>query len=88
MQYGAEIGWPWMNTAATMIEIPSSGRYRAPDGWKSGDWLIVIKGKRLKSVFDQIAEARRLSVKVTDGDVEDPKPVIDSITVVEHDLGD
>lgn len=88
MQYGAEIGWPWMNPAATRIEIPTSGRYRTPDGWKSGEWLVVVEGKRLEPVFDQIAEARRLSLKVTEGDVPEPKPVIGALSVLEHDLGD
>ena len=41
-----------------------------------------------ESVFDQIAEARRLSVKVTEGEVPKDKPVIDSIKVEVHDLGD
>lgn len=81
MQYGGEIGWPWMNLAATVIEIPSSGRVRRPEGWKSGEWLVTIRGKRLESVFDQIAEARRLSVRATEGEVPADKPVIDSITV-------
>jgi hypothetical protein len=81
MQYGGEIGWPWMNLAATVIEIPSSGRVRRPEGWKLGEWLVTIRGKRLESVFDQIAEARRLSVRATEGEVPADKPVIDSITV-------
>jgi hypothetical protein len=81
MQYGGEIGWPWMNHAGTRIEIPSSGRVRSAKGWVSGEWLVVIKGKRLEVVFDQIAEARRLSVRATEGDVPDPKPVIESISV-------
>lgn len=81
MQYGGEIGWPWMNPAATRIEIPSSGRVRRGDKWVSGEWLAVVVGKRLEPVFDQIAEARRLSLRVTDGDVPEPKPIIGSLSV-------
>lgn len=81
MQYGGEIGWPWMNKAATRIEIPSSGRVRRNGKWVSGEWLAVVEGERLGMVFDQIAEARRLSVQITEGDVQEPKPIISSISV-------
>ena len=86
VQYGAQIGWPWMNTDGTVIEIPAAGRVRKDGEWKSGEFLVVIKGKRLTSVFDHIAEARRLSVKPTPADVPEPKPVIESITVEPHEL--
>lgn len=81
MQYGSEIGWPWMNLEATALEIPASGRVRTRQGWKSGEWLVTARGERLGSAFDQIAEARRLSLKVTEGEVPGDKPIIESISV-------
>ena len=73
----------WMDPDATIIEIPFSGFLRRDEGWQDGTWLAVIKGKRLTNVLDQIAEGRRLSVKVTEGDIPADKPEVSSIEILE-----
>ena len=49
--YGHLTGAPWMNLEETRIEVPFGGRLRERDGWKEGEFVAVIKGKRLKLIF-------------------------------------
>jgi hypothetical protein len=80
------VGAIWMDEGRTLIELPFSCMMRRQDGWQEGTWLAVIRGARLKMIFDQLCEGRRLSIHAT-GKVEDAnKPQVDSVAI--EPLGD
>lgn len=62
LPYSFFAGLPWMNLEATRIEIPFQGHVRLGEKWydgHDGEHLLIIHGKRLISVFDQICWAMR-----------------------------
>jgi hypothetical protein len=45
------------------LAAPQLAQRRALDERRRREWTAIITGKRLKSMFDEICEGRRLSVK-------------------------
>ena len=75
-------GAPWMNLQETVIEIPFAGRLRRKDGWAEGEWLAVIKGKRLKMIYTQICAGKRIDIHPCK-DCPGDSAVVESVVVEE-----
>ncbi len=81
------VGAIYMAEDETTIRFLFSCELFRGDAWRDGKWQAVIRGKRLKSIYDQLCEFKRISVKVTEGDVPEPKPVVTSVEILEMGAG-
>ncbi len=75
-------GAPFMDAGETAIEIRFGGALKLGGGWQpeDSDWLAVIAGKRLKKIFFDVSEGKRISVHccVADGGID---PQVDRVEV-------
>ena len=71
---------PWINLAATCIELIVEGYHRDEEGWRLGDWLVTITGKRLTLIHDQI-NAGKLEWVQPAKDERAEYPEVDGVTV-------
>lgn len=86
LSYGRLEGMPALSADETCIGIPFHGLVctgcnpAEPKSWQAGVWLVVVKGARLRHIFDHLAEERRQSIHST-GSVDGDKPLVESITL-------
>jgi hypothetical protein len=79
LPYQMLTGFPWMNLEQTRIEIPTEAWHRYEGSWRLGSWLVVIRGKRLEPVFDQLNVAKREWTHPGDGLGDDAQ--VEGVTI-------